>query len=145
MPSSKGAADWEIDGDLSVGAMFGCKDRTVLITGGGSGIGSSMAAGFVSNGAKVYITGRKDTSELAAHLNQKGPGICVSVRSDVGKEADIASLVALLEKEEPNGVHAVINNAGTNFAAPMGEYSSEMWDKVYRVNTTAVFMLTHAI
>lgn len=148
MPKSRGRADWEIgesSADFSKDALFGVAGRAIVITGGGSGIGSMMAAGFVAQGARVYIVSRKDCSPLAAELTARGPGRCAALRGDVADDADIAALVAALDAQEPRGVHALINNAGTNFAAPIGEYPSAAWDKVYRVNTRGVFMLTQAL
>jgi len=104
-----------------------------------------MAAGFVANGARVYVVSRKDCSPLAAELTSRGPGTCVALRGDVANDLDIAALARTLDQREPGGVHALINNAGTNYAAPIGSYPSAAWDKVYRVNTRGVFMLTQAL
>lgn len=53
------------------------RSQVAVVTGGGSGIGSMVAAGLVSNGAKCYIVSRKDCSALANELTSRGPGQCV--------------------------------------------------------------------
>lgn len=44
---------------LTLGAIFDLQDRVALVTGGGTGIGWMIAEGLATNGAKVYITGRR--------------------------------------------------------------------------------------
>jgi NAD(P)-dependent dehydrogenase (short-subunit alcohol dehydrogenase family) len=67
---------------LNLGNLFDVKDKVVVITGGGRGIGKMMADGFVQNGARVYIASRnlKACQETAHELNAKGPGKCIPVR-----------------------------------------------------------------
>ncbi|CAD7933641.1 unnamed protein product [Amoebophrya sp. A120] len=55
-------------GSLAINNLFSVRSKNVVITGGGSGIGAMIAAGFVENGANVLIGSRKDTSEYAAAL-----------------------------------------------------------------------------
>ena len=46
--------------DLSIGTIFGIKDKIALVSGGGSGIGFMIASALIQNGAKVYIASRKE-------------------------------------------------------------------------------------
>jgi NAD(P)-dependent dehydrogenase (short-subunit alcohol dehydrogenase family) len=48
--------------------LFGVAGKTVLVTGGGTGIGRMISQGFVDNGAKVYIASRKEASRAAADI-----------------------------------------------------------------------------
>lgn len=66
-------------GGLGNSSLFNVKDKKVLITGGGSGIGAMIAATFVENGADVTICSRKDTSAYAGYLTQRGPGKCEAI------------------------------------------------------------------
>ena len=83
------------------------KEKTILITGGASGIGLEAAKQFLEIGAKVIITGRTQ-SKLDA-VKKAFPSI-VTIQSDAGKEADAQ---ALFEKvKELGGIDILYNNAG---------------------------------
>lgn len=71
--------------DLRCGSLFGVEGKTVLVTGGATGIGLMIASGFVANGAKVYVASRsKDACEaVARELTRHGPGTCHAL-SEVG-------------------------------------------------------------
>lgn len=144
MPKDRGAEDWQIGQTKEpfiVGNLFDVSQRVVLITGGGSGIGSMIAAGFVANGAKVYIASRNHCGMLAQELTSRGPGSCHALVLDVSDTDSIKACVDILTKQEPDGVGVLVNNAGTNWAQPIEEYSLKGWDKVYNVNVRGVFFM----
>lgn len=66
---------------MNINELYSVKDKVVIITGGGRGIGKMIADGFVTNGAKVYIASRdlKALTATAKELTAKGPGKCVAV------------------------------------------------------------------
>lgn len=67
-----GAAD---NSDLKVSKLFDVSNYTAVVTGGGSGIGLMMAQALQSNGAKVYITGRReDALQKVVEKYNTGPG-----------------------------------------------------------------------
>lgn len=82
--------------------------NTILITGGGSGIGFEMAKAFSALGNLVIITGRdQNRLESAASII---PGVA-TIQCDVTKQADVENLVKKLHNEFPS-LNIVINNAG---------------------------------
>jgi len=82
--------------------LFNLKGKTALVTGGSRGIGEMIAAGFLANGVKVYISSRKaDVCDAtAARLAQSYGGACVSLPADLSQMAGIESLAARLGERE---------------------------------------------
>jgi NAD(P)-dependent dehydrogenase (short-subunit alcohol dehydrogenase family) len=122
-------------------SLFSLSGKVALVTGGSRGVGFMIAGGLLRAGAKVYISSRKaDACDAAAReLSSVGP--CVSVPANVATVEGRASIVdALREREE--GLHILVNNAGTTWGAPYAEYPESAFDKVLGLNVTAPFALT---
>src|SRR6185437_15657692 len=70
---------------LSINDLFSVSGKIVLVTGGSRGIGEMIAAGFLANGAKVYISSRKAAvcDATSARLSEAPGGTCVSIPADV--------------------------------------------------------------
>lgn len=128
--------------ELAAGTLFGMHGKSCLITGGGSGIGAMIAAGFVANGADVYICSRKDSTRFSEKLTDHYPGMCTWLQCDLSKPGQIESLVERLRSLLDGGkLHCLVNNSGTNWAQPIEEYSMSGWDKVYNLNVRNLFYL----
>ena len=103
--------------------------RRVLVTGGGSGIGASIARAFLEKGDVVTITGRS-----ADRLAESDPEREMThVDMDVTDEAAVAALFA-------RPFHVVIANAGIGTAAPLTEVSLADWRRTIDTNLTGVFL-----
>jgi len=139
--AAEGENDDAVNANLDVSSLFSVKDKVVLITGGGSGIGAMIASGFVQNGSKVYIASRKDASAYAQQLTVKGPGICVAISCDITKTEQQRALLDVIEKAEGK-LNVLVNNSGTNFAAPLEKYSMDAFHKVMYLNVDAMFGIT---
>ena len=124
--------------------LFSLEGRVALITGGSRGIGRMIAAGFLQQGAKVYISARKASAcdAAAAELSQIGP--CVSLPADVSTAAGIAGLVAAFSAHEAR-LDILVNNAGAAWGAPFDEFPESGWDKVVNLNLKSPFFLTQAL
>ncbi|RKP05345.1 short-chain dehydrogenase/reductase-like protein sdr [Thamnocephalis sphaerospora] len=131
---------------MDVSTLFNVKDKVVLVTGGSRGIGLMIAQGFVANGARVYISSRKAAvcDGVAAELNKQGPGRCFSIPADLQKLDDVKHLVAELSKREKE-LHVLVNNAGANWAAPIGQYPDEAFQALMSLNVNRVFTLTQGL
>ena len=105
--------------------------KVAAITGGSSGIGLATAKRFVSEGAYVFITGRRKT-ELDAAVREIG-GNATGVQSDVAKLEDLDKLYAAV-KEQKGKLDIVFANAGTGEFAPLGQITENHFDKQFAVN-----------
>jgi NAD(P)-dependent dehydrogenase (short-subunit alcohol dehydrogenase family) len=105
--------------------------KIALVTGGTSGIGLATAKRFVSEGAYVFITGRRE-AELAAAVKQVGTNV-TPVRGDVSNLGDLDRLYAQI-KQEKGRLDIVFANAGTAKYAPVGEITEELYDSIFDTN-----------
>ncbi|KAI0927644.1 hypothetical protein AcV5_008123 [Taiwanofungus camphoratus] len=123
--------------------LFSISGKVVLITGGSRGIGKMIATGFVSNGAKVYISSRsaRDCDATARELNAAGPGTCVALPADMQKLDDVDRLVKQLGARE-SALHVLVNNAGAAWGEALEDYPDAAFTKVLTLNTQRVFTLT---
>jgi len=106
--------------------------NVAVITGGNSGIGLATAQQFVSEGAYVFITGRRQ-SELDSAATQIGKNNVTAVQGDVSNLSDLDRLYAKV-KEQKGQINILFANAGIIEAAPLGEISEEHFDKMFGVN-----------
>jgi len=91
--------------------LFSLAGRTALVTGGSRGIGRMIAAGFIAQGARVYISARKASAcdEAARELSARGP--CISLPMDVSTVEGAKALAAAYARHE-NSLDILVNNAG---------------------------------
>ncbi|KCZ49404.1 hypothetical protein HY3_02350 [Hyphomonas pacifica] len=129
--------------EMDFSNMFSVAGKTVVITGGSRGIGEMIAAGFLSNGAKVIISSRKAQAceETVERLKAEYGGEIYAIPSDVGSLDGVNHLVSELEKKEDK-VDVLVNNAGVAWGASLDEFPEHGYDKVMDVNVKGVFFLT---
>ena len=122
--------------------LFRLDGRVALVTGGSRGIGRMIAAGFVAQGAKVYVSSRKAPAcdETAAAL---GPN-CISLPGDVSTVDGCRALAAALGEREER-LDILVNNAGAAWGAPFEDFPESGWDKVMDLNVKSPFFLTQAL
>jgi 2-deoxy-D-gluconate 3-dehydrogenase len=126
--------------------LFSVKGRVALVTGGSRGIGEMIAAGLLANGAKVYISSRKEVTcnETAQRLIKDYGGTCVAVPADLSTMAGIDKLATELARREDK-LDILINNAGAAWGAPIDAFPEVGWDKVMDTNVKAVFFVTQKL
>lgn len=122
------------------------KDKVVIITGGGRGIGAATAELCAQNGAKVVIADINDEWGQKVLGNIKGQGLEISyMHADVSKEADIEALVKFTV-DKYGKLDGIFNNAATIVVKPVADLTFDEWNKVISVNLTGVFLGSkHAI
>jgi NAD(P)-dependent dehydrogenase (short-subunit alcohol dehydrogenase family) len=105
--------------------------KVAVVTGGSTGIGLAIAKRFVSEGAKVYITGRRQ-AELDAAVQAIG-GDAESARVD---SANLAQLQALFDRinQKHGKLDVLVANAGGGSLAPLGQITEEHFDDTFSRN-----------
>lgn len=113
--------------------------KTVLVTGGGSGIGRAIALAFAHQGARVAIAGRNaDKLRQTAEAFQGEPAIFQHV-CDVADRTAVAAMFERLEQQFalPD---VLVNNAGVNIQnRSMAEMQPDQWDRILAVNVTGAY------
>ncbi|UII32592.1 SDR family oxidoreductase [Fulvivirga ulvae] len=121
------------------------KDKTIIVTGGGTGLGRSMGKYFLELGANLVISSRKmDVLEKAAkELEQETGGQVLPVACDIRKYEEIENV--LQEAEGKFGqIHGVLNNAAGNFISPTERLSHRAFDIVVDIVLRGTYNFTLA-
>jgi len=124
--------------------LFSLSGRTALVTGGSRGIGRMIAAGFLAQGARVYISARKADACNQTAQELSALGHCVSLPADVSTPEGMHALVAAYAKHEPQ-LDILVNNAGAAWGAAFDEFPEKGWDKVVDLNLKTPFFLTQML
>ncbi|MEW2622483.1 SDR family NAD(P)-dependent oxidoreductase [Streptomyces sp. NPDC048106] len=124
----------------------GLQDRSVIVTGAGSGIGRAAALLFASEGARVLAAdidaaGAKGVTQ---EIKEQG-GDATAVIGDLSDPLVIADVVTTAEREFGR-IDVLVNNAGImDRMSAAGETEDAEWERVLRINLTAPFLLTRAV
>jgi len=118
------------------------KDRAVIITGGGTGIGRETALLFAEVGANVVIIGRRveKLREVEKASRKLGPEIDYLV-NDISDEDRCKAIVEYVV-EKYGHIDILINNAGILFPGATHEISSLEWDKTFNVNVRGMWLMS---
>ncbi len=105
--------------------------KTIVVTGGGSGLGKAMTAYFLELGANVAITSRdlEKLQNTAAELQKDAKGKCLAVQCDVRHYDQVESMLAHV-LEEFGQVDVLLNNAAGNFISPTERLSANAFDTI---------------
>lgn len=121
--------------------LFDLDGKVAVVTGGSRGIGFMLATGLLKAGARVYISSRKEGELADAAERLSAHGTVEALPADLSTEAGCASLATRIAEREPK-VHALFNNAGASWGAPIEEFPDSGWDRALDLNVKGVFHLT---
>ena len=131
-----------MDGMLKAGSLQG---KTIIVTGGGTGLGRSMGKYFLELGANLVITSRKldVLNKTATELKDQTGGKVLAVACDVRKYEEIENVIASAETEF-GSVHGILNNAAGNFISPTERLSHRAFDTVVEIVLKGTYYATLA-
>lgn len=121
------------------------QDQTIIVTGGGSGIGRCTAHELASLGAHVVLLGRKQAKLEAVHaeITEDG-GLASWLTVDIRDEQRVADVVKEI-LDDRGRIDALVNNAGGQFVSPVQAISKNGWEAVIATNLTGGFMMAKEV
>ena len=119
--------------------------QTILITGGGTGLGRAMAERFAGLGARVAIFGRRSAplEETVAAIREAG-GTAAQTSADIRDPEQVEAAITHLE-EELGELTGLVNNAAGNFLAPSEDLSYNAFNSVVQIVLYGTFNTTQAL
>lgn len=125
--------------------MRGLKSRTVLVTGGGGGIGSATCRRFAGEGARVIVCDiDAPAAERVVASVRDGGGDAMPMIADLTDHVAITTAVAQAEKEF-GPIDILVNNAGWDRFVPFLESDPSFWNKIIDINLRGCLNVTHPV
>ena len=121
------------------------KNKTIIITGGGTGLGRSMGKYFLELGANLVITSRKKEviEKTAAELSEETGGKVLAIPCDVRKYEEVENVIRQSETEF-GAITGVVNNAAGNFISPTERLSHRAFDIIVDIVLKGTYYTTLA-
>ncbi len=122
------------------------EDRTILVTGGGRGIGAAICSALARDGWNVVVNYRADRSaaEHVAEAVQRLGRRSLAVEADVSVSDDIARMMARID-EQLGPVLGLVNNAGISLRATTVAQTPDEWHRTLAVDLSAPFLCVKAV
>ncbi|TCR91291.1 SDR family oxidoreductase [Rhizobium sp. BK376] len=122
------------------------KDRAVLVTGGGSGIGAALVEGFAQQGAKVAFIdiAEAESKALAERISATSAHPVSFYHADLRDVDNVRSTVAAIESDF-NAIRVLVNNAAWDDRHDFDTVTEEYWDNSQAINLKQVFFVSQAV
>ncbi|WP_025897886.1 SDR family oxidoreductase [Sneathiella glossodoripedis] len=119
--------------------------QTIVVTGGGSGIGRCTAHELVALGAKIALVGRtQEKLDLVATEISNAGGFATTHSCDIRDEEKVVQTVSDI-LEVHGSINGLVNNAGGQFPAPLESISKKGWEAVVNNNLTGGFLFAREV
>ena len=122
-------------------------DRTVIVTGGATGIGQAFAVGCAAQGANVVVADMNAADETIALVERAGGGKAIAVKVDVSDDASTHAM-AQAALDRFGRIDGLINNAAyfrEVKLTPFEEIDPAIWDRIFQVNVKGVWNCSKAV
>ena len=120
--------------------------RTALVTGGGTGIGKSIALEFAKAGANVAVSGRRPAPlmEVVKEIKDLGRE-AIAVPTDVSQKTEVGALISQVNNELGE-IDILVNNAANGGSGPsLLDSDEDRWDEIIDTNLKSVYLCCHAV
>ena len=124
---------------------FSLGGKIAVVSGGGRGIGRSIALGFAQAGADVSICARtiSELEEVAEEIRALGKR-CLVVQTNIAVKSEVDNLVSMVIGEFGT-VDVLVNNATMNIMRPLIELREDGWDKIMNVDLKGYYLTSQAV
>jgi NAD(P)-dependent dehydrogenase (short-subunit alcohol dehydrogenase family) len=121
------------------------KNKRILVTGGGTGLGKEMASHYAEHGAELYICGRRLNvlEETANELKEKFNAKVHFETLDIRASEDVDDYIERIFEEGP--LDGLVNNAAGNFISPTKDLSHKGFDAIANIVFHGTFYITHSV
>ena len=121
------------------------KNKRILVTGGGTGLGKEMASHYAEHGAELYICGRRLNvlEETANELKEKFNARVHFETLDIRASKDVDDYIERIFEEGP--LDGLVNNAAGNFISPTKDLSHKGFDAIANIVFHGTFYITHSV
>jgi 2-hydroxycyclohexanecarboxyl-CoA dehydrogenase len=121
------------------------ESKTVVVTGGGGGIGGASCHRFAREGARVAVLDQNlEAAQQVAASIRAGDGRAEAVRCDITDRASVDAAVAEVN-EKLGPIDVLVNNAGWDVFCPFTKTQPAQWEKLVAINLTGALHLHHAV
>lgn len=125
-------------------SQFELTDKVAIITGGGTGIGQTIALEFVKAGANVVIASRKQSNLDSTVEKIKALGKnTLAIATDIRVPEQVDDLIKQTV-EKFGRIDIMVNNAGASFMSPVEEMTPNGWDTIININLKGTFLCCRA-
>ena len=118
--------------------------KHVFITGGGSGIGAFLTAGFLQQGANVSFVQRHDASDFVTKMEQQYKATPLYLPCDLTKIDQLQQSIEYAQ-EHFGAIDVLVNNAGNDQRHTLEDYSQQDWDANIAINLRPYFFTAQAV
>tara|TARA_B100001540_G_C15639221_1_gene565809 strand:+ start:59 stop:931 length:873 start_codon:yes stop_codon:yes gene_type:complete len=121
------------------------KDKRILVTGGGTGLGKEMASHFAKHGAELYICGRRENvlQDTAKEIIDKYKTNVHYQTLDIRASKDVEDYIESIFDNAP--LDGLVNNAAGNFISPTKDLSHKGFDAIANIVFHGTFYITHSV
>ena len=125
--------------------LFDLGGRVAIVTGGGRGLGRTIALGLADHGADVAVVSRtiEQVERVAGEIRGMGRK-ALALQVDTSRKTDVDRMVART-LETWGRIDVLVNNAGIDIIKPAVDYAEAEWDQIVDINLKGYFLCAQAV